>query len=137
MKGSITLSAMRKTIVTLGAAFVLSTITATVPEAQGPTAFDAGLFRELHWRNIGPHRASRTKALDGVPSQPHTFYIGVANGGVWKTTDAGRTWLPIFDQQPTGSIGALAVSLSDSQCDLRRQRRGGATAGSRRRRRHV
>ena len=49
-------------------------------------------FRELQWRNIGPHRASRTKALDGVPSQPHTFYIGVVNGGVWKTTDAGRTW---------------------------------------------
>ena len=49
-------------------------------------------FREMEWRNIGPHRASRTKALDGVPSQPHTFYIGVVNGGVWKTTDAGRTW---------------------------------------------
>jgi photosystem II stability/assembly factor-like uncharacterized protein len=67
----------------------------------------------MEWRNIGPHRASRTKALDGVPSQPHTFYIGVVNGGVWKTTDAGRIWTPIFDQQPTGSIGALAVSLSD------------------------
>ena len=69
--------------------------------------------REMEWRNIGPHRASRTKALDGVPSQPHTFYIGVANGGVWKTTDAGRIWTPIFDEESTGSIGALAVAPSD------------------------
>ena len=70
-------------------------------------------LREMAWRNIGPHRASRTKALDGVPSQPHTFYIGVANGGVWKTTDAGRIWMPIFDEESTGSIGALAVAPSD------------------------
>ena len=79
------------------------------------------MFREMEWRNIGPHRASRTKALDGVPSQPHTFYIGVVNGGVWKTTDAGRTWVPIFDQQPTGSIGALGGVALRSQRDLRRQ----------------
>jgi photosystem II stability/assembly factor-like uncharacterized protein len=67
----------------------------------------------LHWRNIGPFRGGRTRAVSGVPSQPNVFYMAPNNGGVWKTTDAGRVWFPIFDDQPTGSIGALAVSVSN------------------------
>lgn len=81
--------------------------------AASAQTVDPSLFRELKWRNIGPHRASRTKAAAGVPSQPNVFYVGAVNGGVWKTTDYGRTWTPIFDDQPTGSIGALAVAPSD------------------------
>src|SRR5215469_13057980 len=72
--------------------------------AQTP---DPSLFQSLHWRGIGPYRGGRTKAAAGVPSKPNVFYLGVVNGGVWKTDDYGRTWTPIFDQQPTGSIGAV------------------------------
>lgn len=67
----------------------------------------------LQWRNIGPTRGGRTKAAAGIPSQPNVFLIGAVNGGVWKTTDYGRTWKPIFDGQPTGSIGAIAIAPSD------------------------
>lgn len=70
-------------------------------------------FNELRWRMIGPHRGGRTVGAVGVPTQPNVFYIGVNNGGVWKTTDFGRTWFPIFDDQPTGSIGDVAVSPSN------------------------
>jgi len=88
-------------------------------EAQGvaPPPGGAGakpsLFNEMRWRMIGPHRGGRTKAAAGVPSRPGLFYIGVVNGGVWRTSDYGRTWVPIFDDQPTGSIGAIAVAPSN------------------------
>ena len=75
--------------------------------------YDFDLFSEMHWRMIGPFRGGRTKAAAGIPSQPNVFYMGVVNGGVWKTTDYGRIWRPIFDDQPTGSIGAIAVAPSD------------------------
>jgi photosystem II stability/assembly factor-like uncharacterized protein len=75
--------------------------------------FDPGLFAQLRWRLIGPFRGGRTVAAVGVPGEPNVFYFGANNGGVWKTTDAGRTWKPIFDGQPTQSIGAIAVAPSD------------------------
>ena len=78
--------------------------------AQNPAP---GLFPEMHWRNIGPHRGGRTHAATGVADRPNEFYMAPVNGGVWKTDDAGRTWRPTFDGQPTQSIGAIAVAASN------------------------
>ena len=81
--------------------------------ALAGTAAAQDPLSNLHWRQIGPPRAGRARALSGVPSQPNVFYIGFDNGGVWRSTDYGSTWQPLFDSQPTGSIGAIAVAPSD------------------------
>ncbi len=70
-------------------------------------------YQELHWRMVGPFRGGRTRAATGVPNQPNVFYMAQVNGGVWKSDDYGRTWNPIFDHEPTQSIGAIAVAPSD------------------------
>jgi photosystem II stability/assembly factor-like uncharacterized protein len=91
-------------------AFVLVLSLASSVMAQ---QFPESTYQELHWRMIGPFRGGRTRALAGVPSRPNVFYIGAVDGGVWKSTDYGRTWLPIFDSQPSQSIGAIAIAPSD------------------------
>jgi photosystem II stability/assembly factor-like uncharacterized protein len=80
--------------------------------AQAATV-EPAQFQELRWRLAGPFRGGRVLAVTGVPGQPEHFYFGSVNGGVWETRDAGRTWQPIFDDQPIGSIGAIAVAPSN------------------------
>ena len=90
-----------------------NSMSAGASSSSSEPQFNPRLFQDLQWRCIGPFRGGRTVAATGVAGHPNLFYIGVNNGGVWKTTDAGRTWTPIFDGEPTGSIGALAVAPSD------------------------
>ncbi len=87
---------------------LVAALATVVGFAQAPSTYNA-----MRWREIGPTRAGRARALSGVPSQPNVFYIGFDNGGVWRSTDYGSTWHPLFDREPTGSIGAIAVAPSD------------------------
>src|ERR1700683_3170527 len=75
--------------------------------------FPPSLYSGLHWRSIGPFRGGRSNAVPGAPGQPNTFYFGSVGGGVWRSENSGRTWVPIFDSQPVPSIGAIAVAPSN------------------------
>ena len=101
-------STRRRFLSTLLASLIIAASSSALAQQANPE-----LFKSLHWRSIGPFRGGRTRAVAGVPSQPNVFYIAQVNGGVWKTDDYGRTWTPIFDDQPTGSVGCIAVAPSD------------------------
>jgi photosystem II stability/assembly factor-like uncharacterized protein len=91
------------------------TLSAQAPKPKPmATPDDATLFQHLRYRNVGPARGGRVTTVTGVPSQPHTFYMGSTGGGIWRTTDAGQNWVPIADRfLAVGSMGAVEVSLSN------------------------
>ena len=75
---------------------------------------DPSTYSAMRWRLLGPYRAGRVSAVAGIPGDPATYYMGLPGGGVWKTTDAGRIWKPIFDSEDVASIGDVAVAPSNS-----------------------
>ncbi|MCX5756443.1 MAG: glycoside hydrolase [Gemmatimonadetes bacterium] len=99
---------MRFPLPHIAIAFAGISLSAAAPQER---SFDAA--SAMHWRQIGPPRAGRGRALSGVATQPNTFYIGFDNGGVWRSTDYGNNWEPLFDKESTGSIGAIAVAPSN------------------------
>jgi len=89
-------------------------IAARGQEAAAPGAkVDASLYSGMRWRLLGPFRAGRVTALTGISTNPAVYYIGTPGGGVWKTTDGGRVWNPIFDEEHVASVGAVAVAPSN------------------------
>lgn len=96
----------------------LLTITASRAANPSPNPLPAGnidekLYKGMQWRQVGPFRGGRALAIEGVPGEPDTYYFGAVAGGVWKTTDGGANWTPLFDKESISSIGALAVAASD------------------------
>ncbi len=90
------------------AALVLLALAGVRAEPVNPSVFSG-----LRWRSIGPPRSGYVSAPAGIPGDPTTYYIGLPEGGVWKTTNGGTTWQPIFDEVHVASIGAVAVAPSD------------------------
>jgi photosystem II stability/assembly factor-like uncharacterized protein len=74
---------------------------------------DEKLFKGMQWRQVGPFRGGRALAVEGVVGEPNVYYFGAVAGGVWKTTDGGANWTPLFDKEDISSIGAIAVAQSD------------------------
>src|SRR4030088_1848082 len=93
---------------------VLGVLLSLVPcAATAASKVDPKLFSAMKWRQVGPFRGGRVVAVSGVPGDPSTWYFGGVAGGVWKSTDVGSSWKPMFDDQKISSIGAIAVAESD------------------------
>src|SRR6266446_4773936 len=92
----------------IGIALAISISPSSIRSAASPTptavAIDEKLFNGMRWRQVGPFRGGRALAIEGVVGEPDTYYFGAVAGGVWKTTDGGANWIPLFDKQPISSI---------------------------------
>src|SRR5215472_10770255 len=100
----------RRSSLLVAAAGLAAVVLCAAPSVK----YSPALWSGMKYRMIGPERGGRVTAVTGVPSQPNTFYMGSTGGGVWKTTDAGHSWVNISDAYiPLGSMGAIEVSLSN------------------------
>ena len=98
-----------------------------VSAIPGFAQYDQALFSGMKWRQIGPFRGGRVLAVTGIPGDPTTYYFGAVAGGVWKSTNGGVSWTPLFDKQPISSIGAIGVAESQ-QSLARGHEHGGVVA---------
>ena len=106
----------QKSILTFVTLLFVSTIHGQTATTRQPmlASVDPSFFQGLRYRLVGPSRGGRVTTVTGVPSQPKTFYMGVASGGVFRTIDGGASWVPISDGKvPLGSTGSIAVADSD------------------------
>src|SRR5260221_13309976 len=94
--------------------FIVCLLLGWMPAAAVAQPISSRLYDSLRWRMIGPFRGGRTVGATGVPGKPNVLYVGVNNGGGWKTTGPGRTWKPFLDDQPTGSKRSLAAAPSNA-----------------------
>ena len=101
------------TVLILASAALVAAFYLVAPINAQPGTVSASLYSGLKWRNVGPFRAGRVDTVTGVPSRPNEFYLGSVGGGLWKTRNAGRTWKPVFDDQPVSSIGSVAVAQTN------------------------
>src|SRR4029077_4111535 len=106
LQGETVTSNLRSVAWTLSSVVVLTVLAPT-------QVVDSKLYQDMRWRLIGPFRGGRSVAITGIPSKPNVFFMAPNNGGVWKTIDYGRTWNPIFDDQPSGSVGGIAIAPSN------------------------
>jgi Sortilin, neurotensin receptor 3, len=95
------------------AIIIVASFTSAPTFAQTPTPINPEYFADLKWRSIGPPRSGYVSAPAGIPGDPTTYYAGMPEGGVWKTTNAGNTWKPVFDEMHVASVGAVAVAPSE------------------------
>ena len=103
--------------ITLGAASVAAPLYAQAPAARASSApaLDSATLAGFKWRNIGPANVDgRVTSIVGIPSPSRTFYVASAGGGIWKTTNAGTTFEPVFENEPVSSMGELAIAPSDT-----------------------
>lgn len=94
-------------------ALICLTVAGLGPANAPAQTVPASTYNGMRWRLVGPFRGGRSESAVGLPNDPNVYYFGAVAGGVWKTTNAGITWTPIFDQEPVSSIGAIAVAPSN------------------------
>src|SRR5215469_913277 len=106
MKSALVVRFRALVIVSIALRLLLSAVRAQQSDEKAKDEKDKP-FKGMQWRLIGPFRGGRVLAVTGVSGEPNTYYFGAVSGGVWKTTNSGSTWEPLFDKQQISSVGAI------------------------------